>query len=99
VIAVEEFKRAITDFITAPRLLRPIWLHVVTFPDERKAVLVNFLNQLKAVHEAVNRDATKPLSTLISSVLTYNLAWMKTVGHTTTSKQIITLDITQSFRI
>ncbi|RIA99599.1 folliculin-interacting protein middle domain-containing protein [Glomus cerebriforme] len=78
--AVMRFKTSLCQLYSTPRI-QPLWLNMSTFPQQRSKLAKSLLNELTFLLENFdNKKSNFFISTLISSVLMYHLAWVPTVA-------------------
>ncbi|GAB1598979.1 folliculin-interacting protein 1-like isoform X2 [Argonauta hians] len=78
------------DLYTAPRLSEPVWLSMMAHSNYKYVHCNKFMQQFTAlVDKFENKNTHFFISTVISAVLTYHLAWVPTVTPTggSTSKK------------
>ncbi|CAB4377792.1 hypothetical protein RhiirA5_498721 [Rhizophagus irregularis] len=81
--AVMRFKTSLCQLYGTPRIQEPLWLNMSTFPQQRSKLAKSLLNELTFLLENFdNKKSNFFISTLISSVLMYHLAWVPTVAPT-----------------
>ncbi|GES99646.1 folliculin-interacting protein 2 isoform X2 [Rhizophagus clarus] len=79
--AVMRFKTSLCQLYSTPRIQEPLWLNMSTFPQQRSKLAKSLLNELTFLLENFdNKKSNFFISTLISSVLMYHLAWVPTVA-------------------
>jgi hypothetical protein len=63
------------------RIKSPVWLEIVSNPVSRYDTCSQFLSQLSTLmHQLENKESKYFLSTLLTAVLSYHLAWVYTVS-------------------
>lgn len=78
--ALDKFRNALSDLYMAPRLREPVWLSMMSLGSYRYVLCECFINEFMSLAAKYDNKATKFfLSTLLSAVLTYHLAWVATV--------------------
>ncbi|XP_060592263.1 folliculin-interacting protein 2-like isoform X2 [Ruditapes philippinarum] len=74
------FKSDIADLYTAPRLLEPVWLNMMSYSSYRYMLCDNFLKEFVfLVNKYENKSTNFFMSTLLTAVLSHHLAWVPTV--------------------
>ncbi|EGG18507.1 hypothetical protein DFA_04001 [Cavenderia fasciculata] len=74
---VEKFRQYIKDLYYAPRLEKPLWIDSLSHPSTKRQYFITFLDNLRDLLPLYNTPKTKFfLTTMISSILTYNLTWL-----------------------
>ncbi|XP_033103120.1 folliculin-interacting protein 1-like isoform X2 [Anneissia japonica] len=77
---LEDFRNAIFNLYTAPRIQKPIWLDLMSYPSQRGHLCHHFLKELMTELEQHNTANTSFfVSCLLTAVLTHHLAWVPTV--------------------
>ncbi|XP_014777165.1 folliculin-interacting protein 1 isoform X1 [Octopus bimaculoides] len=87
---LEILRSDLHDLYTAPRLSEPVWLSMMAHSNYKYVHCNKFMQQFTAlVDKFENKNTHFFISTVISAVLTYHLAWVPTVTPTggTTSKK------------
>ncbi|KAK7464612.1 hypothetical protein BaRGS_00037851 [Batillaria attramentaria] len=87
--ALDKFRDALYDLYMAPRLREPVWLSMMSLGSYRYVLCERFVHEFMALAAKYDNKSTKFfVSTLLSAVLTYHLAWVATVtpGDGTPSK-------------
>ncbi|XP_035275216.1 folliculin-interacting protein 2 isoform X2 [Anguilla anguilla] len=75
--ALGEFRTTVWNLYMAPRITEPVWLTMVSQTAEKSPLCQRFLRELTALTE--NTAKSQFLSSLLTAVLTYHLAWVPTV--------------------
>ncbi|KAL8567596.1 hypothetical protein ACOMHN_054409 [Nucella lapillus] len=87
--ALDKFRDAMHDLYMAPRLREPVWLSMMSNVSYKYALGERFIHEFMYLAAKFDNKSTKFfVSTLLSAVLTYHLAWVATVtpGDGTPSK-------------
>ncbi|XP_076443134.1 folliculin-interacting protein 1-like isoform X2 [Babylonia areolata] len=87
--ALDTFRDAMHDLYMAPRLREPVWLSMMSNVSYKYALCERFVHEFMFLASKYDNKSTKFfVSTLLSAVLTYHLAWVATVtpGDGTPSK-------------
>ncbi|XP_071952018.1 folliculin-interacting protein 1-like [Antedon mediterranea] len=77
---LEEFRNSICNLYLAPRIQKPIWLDLMSYPSQRSHLCQHFLKELMSEldqHNTLNTNFF--VSCLLTGVLTHHLAWVPTV--------------------
>ncbi|XP_071508480.1 folliculin-interacting protein 2-like [Diadema antillarum] len=78
--ALQEFKSTVFHLYTAPRIQKPVWLNLMTYPQQRGHLCAQLVRELGTLLEAHNtRQTNFFMSRLLSGVLMHHLAWVSTV--------------------
>ncbi|XP_072050531.1 folliculin-interacting protein 2-like isoform X2 [Amphiura filiformis] len=78
--ALQEFRSSVHALYTAPRIKKPIWLNMMTFPLQRNHLCEHLMRELTMLLDSFNNRQTNFfLSRLLTGVLTHHLAWVPTV--------------------
>jgi len=78
--AIDRFKQDIICFYSAPRLLEPVWLHMMNIRDKQEEIAERFVSTLvKTMDVFEKKEESYFLSTMLTAVLTHHLAWVPTV--------------------
>ncbi|XP_064621785.1 folliculin-interacting protein 1-like isoform X2 [Lineus longissimus] len=78
--SLDRFRDEIYDLYTAPRLTEPVWLNMMSYSLHRQTVCHQFMKEFIGSVEKYETKATNFfISTLVTAVLTYHLAWIPTV--------------------
>ncbi|KAF7686749.1 folliculin-interacting protein 2 isoform X1 [Silurus meridionalis] len=75
--ALGEFRMTVWNLYMAPRITEPIWLTMVSQSAERTQLCQRFLKEMSVLME--HGAKTQFLSSLVTAVLMYHLAWVPTV--------------------
>ncbi|XP_061102420.1 folliculin-interacting protein 2 isoform X2 [Conger conger] len=75
--ALGEFRTTVWNLYMAPRISEPVWLTMVSQSAEKSPLCQRFLRELTALTEHTGKSQF--LSSLLTAVLTYHLAWVPTV--------------------
>ncbi|KAJ8399274.1 hypothetical protein AAFF_G00413120 [Aldrovandia affinis] len=75
--ALGEFRTTVWNLYMAPRITEPVWLTMVSQTAEKSPLCQRFLRELAALTESASKSQF--LSSLLTAVLTYHLAWVPTV--------------------
>ncbi|KAJ8247391.1 hypothetical protein GJAV_G00245840 [Gymnothorax javanicus] len=75
--ALGEFRTTVWNLYMAPRITEPVWLTMVSQTAEKSSLCQRFLRELTALTEQTAKSQF--LSSLLTAVLTYHLAWVPTV--------------------
>ncbi|XP_035217545.1 folliculin-interacting protein 2-like isoform X1 [Stegodyphus dumicola] len=74
-----QFQQALNDLYTAPRLQNPEWLTIISSPNHRH-LSYSFLEKFSAILKQYDKKETHFfVSTILTAVLTYHLAWVPSV--------------------
>ncbi|KAK7113591.1 folliculin-interacting protein 1-like isoform X2 [Littorina saxatilis] len=87
--SLDQFRDAMFDLYMGPRLREPVWLNMMSNISYRYALCEHFVSEFMFLAAKYDNKSTKFfVSTLLSAVLTYHLAWVATVtpGDCTPSK-------------
>eukprot|EP00057_Strongylocentrotus_purpuratus_P019497 XP_011673971.1 PREDICTED: folliculin-interacting protein 2 [Strongylocentrotus purpuratus] len=78
--ALEHFKLSVIRLYTSPRIQRPIWLNLMTYPQQRGHLCEHLVRELGRVLETHNSKQNNFfMSRLMTGVLMHHLAWVPTV--------------------
>lgn len=78
--ALEHFKLTVIQLYTAPRIQRPIWLNLMTYPQQRGHLCEHLIRELSRLLELHNSKQNNFfMSRLMTGVLMHHLAWVPTV--------------------
>ncbi|XP_041485512.1 folliculin-interacting protein 2-like [Lytechinus variegatus] len=78
--ALDHFKLSVIQLYTSPRIQRPIWLNLMTYPQQRGHLCEHLIRELGRVLETHNSKQNNFfMSRLMTGVLMYHLAWVPTV--------------------
>ncbi|XP_067928146.1 folliculin-interacting protein 1-like [Watersipora subatra] len=78
--ALDEFKDKVYDLYTARRLANPVWLAMMATSTHRYKVCEKFVREFTVLIERYDTKSTNNfVSTLLTGVLMYHLAWVPTV--------------------
>ncbi|XP_069487443.1 folliculin-interacting protein 2 isoform X2 [Ambystoma mexicanum] len=75
--ALGEFRETIWNLYSLPRITEPVWLTMMSNMPEKNQLCQHFLKELTLLIEQTNKNQF--MAALITSVLTYHLAWVPTV--------------------
>ncbi|KAM6440865.1 folliculin-interacting protein 2 isoform 2-T2 [Liasis olivaceus] len=75
--ALDEFRTAIWNLYTVPRIAEPVWLSMMSCASEKNLLCQHFLKEFAALIEQSSKNQF--LAALLTAVLTYHLAWVPTV--------------------
>ncbi|XP_053335940.1 folliculin-interacting protein 2 isoform X2 [Clarias gariepinus] len=75
--ALGEFRLTVWNLYMAPRITEPIWLTLISQSSERIQLCQRFLKEMSLLME--HGAKTQFLSSLLTAVLMYHLAWVTTV--------------------
>ncbi|KAK2865597.1 hypothetical protein Q7C36_001653 [Tachysurus vachellii] len=75
--ALGEFRMTVWNLYMAPRITEPIWLTMVSQSAERNQLCQSFLKEMSLLMEQGAKNQF--LSSLLTAVLMYHLAWVPTV--------------------
>ncbi|KAJ8022606.1 Folliculin-interacting protein 1 [Holothuria leucospilota] len=78
--ALEKFRHTVASFYSAPRIQRPIWLNMMSYPQQRSHLCQHLIKLLVCELDAHNNKQTNFfMARLLTAVLTHHLAWVPTV--------------------
>ncbi|CAB4009037.1 folliculin-interacting 1 isoform X3, partial [Paramuricea clavata] len=78
--AANTFATNILNLYYAPRIRNPVWLTMLSQPDQCNTICDDFVPQLVNAIELYNTKQTNHfLSSLLTAVMTYHVAWVTTV--------------------
>ncbi|XP_060693281.1 folliculin-interacting protein 1 isoform X3 [Hemiscyllium ocellatum] len=75
--ALNEFRTAIYNLYTMPRITDPVWLTMMSGTPEKKLLCQQFMKEFALLMEQTSKNQFLPA--LITAVLTNHLAWVPTV--------------------
>ncbi|XP_074647410.1 folliculin-interacting protein 1-like isoform X2 [Tubulanus polymorphus] len=77
---LDRFRTEVFDLYTAARLPDPVWLGMMSISDNRQTICQHFVNDfINVIQKCDTKSTNFFISTLITTVLTYHLAWVPTV--------------------
>jgi hypothetical protein len=79
--AVEKFQNTICELYCSPRIQRPLWLTMMTFPGEKKSCCNILISEFcRLINKLDIKKTGFFLSKVLTSVLVYHISWVTTVA-------------------
>jgi len=79
--AVERFQNSICELYCSPRIQKPLWLTMMTFPGEKKSCCNILISEFcKLINKLDIKKTGFFLSKVLTSVLVYHISWVTTVA-------------------
>ncbi|ORX47851.1 hypothetical protein BCR36DRAFT_329988 [Piromyces finnis] len=79
--AVEKFQNAICELYCSPRIQKPLWLTMMTFPGEKKQCCNILVSEFcRLINKLDIKKTGFFLSKVLTSVFAYHISWVTTVA-------------------
>jgi len=79
--AVEKFQNSLCELYCSPRIQKPLWLTMMTFPGEKKSCCNILISEFcKLINKMDIKKTGFFLSKVLTSVLAYHISWVTTVA-------------------
>ncbi|ORX85704.1 hypothetical protein BCR32DRAFT_265453 [Anaeromyces robustus] len=79
--AVERFQNSICELYCSPRIQKPLWLTMMTFPGEKKSCCNILISEFcRLINKLDIKKTGFFLSKVLTSVLVYHISWVTTVA-------------------